>query len=133
MKRLREIALAAAGLTLASCAGGAQSVQSALSVCAANSSAHAEVYIPDGVVTRVLGERESRSGMHEGFIVGAGGRSFTIEDNVDITGPIPLHRGDVVSLLGQLECDDGVIHWTHRDPRGRHPSGYVKVNGRLYE
>lgn len=133
MRRPREIALAAAALTLASCAGGAQSVQSALSVCAANGNAHAEVYIPGAVVTRVLGERESRSGAHEGFVVRAGQRSFTIEDNVDITGPIPLRRGDVVSLLGQLECDDYVIHWTHHDPRGRHPSGYVKVNGRLYE
>lgn len=91
------------------------------------------MYIPDATVVRVLGERAGRSGEHEGFIVRAADRTFKVEDNVDITGPIALRRGDTVSLLGQLECDDYVIHWTHHDPRGRHPSGYVKVNGKLYE
>jgi len=81
--------------------------------------------------------------VHEGFVIAAcppnlaacdpSSPTFKVEDNVDITGPIPLHRGDAVSLLGQFECDDNVIHWTHRDPAGRHASGYLKVNGRMYE
>jgi hypothetical protein len=25
-----------------------------------------------------------------------------------------------------------LIHYTHHDPRARHPSGYVRVGGRLY-
>jgi hypothetical protein len=91
------------------------------------------VYIPDAHVLRVLGERAGRTGEHEGFIIGVSQQTFKVEDNTDITGPIPLHRGDVVSLLGQLECDDDVIHWTHHDPRGRHPSGYIKLNGAVYE
>lgn len=119
-------------LALAACSG-AVNLQSAISTCASNANGHAQVYIPDAVVTRVLGERDSRSGMHEGFIVRVDRRTFKVEDNVNITGPIPLQRGDVVSLLGQLECDDYVIHWTHHDPRGRHASGYIKVNGKLYE
>lgn len=118
---------------LASCGGGAQNLQSALSSCDADTNGHAEVYIPDASVVRVLGEREGRSGEHEGFIIRANGRTFKVEDNVGITGPIPLRRGDALSLLGQLECDDYVIHWTHHDPRGRHMPGYVKVNGRVYE
>lgn len=81
----------------------------------------------------MLGMRESRSGLHEGFIVRSDDRRITVEDNADITGPIPLHSGDPVSLLGQYECDDGVMHWTHRDPSGRHPAGYVEVNGRRYQ
>jgi hypothetical protein len=131
LKRLFSVA--AIAFALASCGAGAQSVQSALSSCSSNTAGHAEVYIPDAIVTRILGERASRSGVHEGFIIRAGERSFKVEDNVDITGPIPLRRGNTVSLLGQLECDDYVIHWTHHDPRGRHPSGYVKVNGKTYE
>lgn len=91
------------------------------------------MYVPDAVVVRVLGERGSRSGVHEGFIIRVGRRTLKVEDNVQITGPVPLRRGDAVSLLGQLECDDEVIHWTHHDPRGRHMGGYVKVNGKLYE
>jgi hypothetical protein len=132
LKRLSSIALIALALT--SCgASGAQNVQSALSLCSSNASGHTEVYIPDAIVTRMLGERGSRSGVHEGFIIRTGERSFKVEDNVDITGPIPLRRGDTVSLLGQLECDDYVIHWTHHDPRGRHPAGYIEVNGQRYQ
>ncbi len=91
------------------------------------------MYVPAATVVRVLGDRNSGGGTHEGFIIDAGGHSIRVEDNVDVTGPIPLRRGDVVSLLGQFECDDEVIHWTHRDPSGRHAAGYVKVNGRLYD
>lgn len=133
MKRLLSLALAAFIPALVSCAGGAQSLQSATSACDTRSATHAEVYVPDATVVRVLGERAGRSGEHEGFLIRANGRTFKVEDNVEFTGPIPLQRGDTVSLLGQLECDDYVIHWTHRDPRGHHMSGYVKVNGRLYE
>jgi hypothetical protein len=133
LKRLPRFALIALALALPACSAGAQNVQSALSACSSNSASHTEVYIPDAVVIRVLGERESRSGVHEGFIIRAGDRSFKVEDNVDITGPIPLRRGEAVSLLGQLECNDYVIHWTHHDPRGRHPAGYIKANGTTYE
>ena len=133
MKRLREFAIAAAVLTLSSCASGAQNLRNAVSACESNSNGHVEVYIPDASVVSVLGERAGASGEHEGFIIRASDRTFKVEDNVDITGPIPLRRGQAVSLLGQLECDDYVIHWTHHDPRGHHASGYVKVNGKLYE
>lgn len=120
-------------LALSSCASGAQNAQSAVSTCQSGSAAHTEIYIPDATVVRVLGERAGRTGEHEGFIIRASANTFKVEDNVDITGPIPLRSGEVVSLLGQLECNDLVIHWTHHDPRGRHPSGYVKVHGTLYE
>lgn len=135
-----KIALAAAALVFSGCAG-ARNLHDALATCASNPDTHVEVYVPSATVVRVLGEKRGRSGVHEGFIVAyhpevmatATYRTLRVEDNVDITGPIPLQRGDVVSLLGQLECDDNVIHWTHHDPRGRHQSGYIKVNGRLYE
>jgi hypothetical protein len=127
-----KIAIAGVALTLGGC-GGAQNLDSALASCNANPSGHAEVYIPRATVVRVLGERNGRSGEHEGFIIAAQGRTYRIEDNVHITGPIPLQRGDTVTLLGQFECNDDVIHWTHHDPRGRHPSGYIEVNSKLYE
>jgi hypothetical protein len=104
-----------------------------MSACASNPAGHAEVYVPAAVVTRILGERESRSGLHEGFIIRTGARTFKVEDNADITGPIPLQRGETISLLGQLECNDLTIHWTHHDPSGRHAGGYIKANGKTYE
>lgn len=118
------------------CAGAtATNLDQAVASCAGNRSRyhHVEVYIPRARVIRVLGIRNSYSGAHEGFLIAAEQQRISVEDNVDITGPIPLHRGDTVSLLGQYECDDGVIHWTHRDPRGRHPAGYIEVNGQRYQ
>ena len=88
-----------------------------------------------GTITRYLGTRYSESGEHEGFLVQTTGSNapLKIEDNVNITGFIPLRRGDAIELQGQYECNDGVIHWTHRDPSGRHVAGYVIVNGRRFQ
>ncbi|HEV3157720.1 MAG TPA: DUF3465 domain-containing protein [Candidatus Baltobacteraceae bacterium] len=93
-----------------------------------------------GNVAHVLGTRSGPSGMHEGFLVhlqggSGGGLSVKVEDNVDISGPIPLNSGDEVSVHGEYVYNErgGIIHWTHHDPRGRHESGYIIVNGRHYE
>jgi hypothetical protein len=103
---------------------------------------HVEAHL-SGYVARVLGIRAGASGSHEGFILATADcshkiqtcpvASLKVEDNVDITGVIPLRRGERVELQGQYECNDGVIHWTHRDPRGRHIAGYIRVNGNTYQ
>jgi hypothetical protein len=72
-------------------------------------------------------------GTHEGFIVSLAGRTYRVEDNVDITGPVPLRRGERIELQGQFECNDYVIHWTHRDPAGRHVAGYIEADGKTYQ
>jgi hypothetical protein len=104
----------------------------------AQQSSHLEV-TASGSVAKVLGTRTGPSGPHEGFLLhlrGAGGRGLTVrvEDNVDLTGPIPLAPGDDVEVRGEYIYDPrgGLIHYTHRDPRGRHPDGYVRVAGRYY-
>jgi hypothetical protein len=100
---------------------------------------HLEV-TASGSVARVLGTRRGPSGVHEGFLVhlrGAAGRGLTVrvEDNVDLTGPIPLAAGDDVEVRGEYIYDPrgGLIHETHLDPRGRRPAGFVKVAGKLYQ
>ncbi|MDQ2908907.1 MAG: DUF3465 domain-containing protein [Candidatus Eremiobacteraeota bacterium] len=100
---------------------------------------HLEV-TASGTVSRILGTRLGRSGEHEGFLLhlsGAAGRGLTVrvEDNVDLTGPIPLSPGDGATVRGEYIYDPrgGLIHYTHRDPRGRHDAGYVQVGGRLYQ
>ncbi|GAC1300460.1 MAG: hypothetical protein NVSMB19_07050 [Vulcanimicrobiaceae bacterium] len=93
-----------------------------------------------GSVARLLGTRIGRSGAHEGFLLhlgGAAGRGLTVrvEDNVDLTGPIPLVEGAEVEVRGEYVFDPrgGVVHYTHRDPRGRHIAGYVLVDGKFYQ
>jgi hypothetical protein len=94
----------------------------------------------NGSVSRILGTRSGRSGVHEGFLLhlsGAGGHGLTVrvEDNVDLTGPIPLEPGEAATVRGEYIYDErgGLIHYTHRDPRGYHAAGYVQVAGRIYQ
>ena len=114
------------------CASGTPvTIGNALSAC--NRGARYVEIRDTGVVRRVVGLRRSYRGMHEGFIIAVrSAGTYKVEDNVDITGPIPLRNGDVVTLQGQFECNDGVIHWTHRDPSGRHEAGFISVHGVTY-
>ena len=108
-------------------------------VCKAYSAAqsHVEVLV-DGKVARLLGSRPGVRSPHEGFILRIGSpcsMTIRVESNEDFTGPIPLHDGEAITVRGEYEyyARGGVIHWTHRDPRGRHPGGFVQADGRLYQ
>ena len=120
-------------LAIAGCQASSSSVSDAQRGCATGA-AHVEVHV-SGTIARYLGTRYSQSGRHEGFLVRTRdvAAPLKIEDNVEITGFIPMRAGDSVELQGQYECNDGVIHWTHHDPSGRHLSGYVIVNGRRFQ
>lgn len=117
-------------IVLSGCAGGPVSIDRAMGICARGASA-VEV-TATGTVAAVLGTSTSQSGTHEGFLLRSHDLTLHIEDNVSITGPIPLSKGEAVTLQGQYECNDGVIHYTHHDPRGRHISGYIEAGGRNY-
>jgi hypothetical protein len=136
-----RLATAAVLLALSGCAGssgGGDAANGAVYDAWRANRSYVEV-TASGSVARVLGIRSGPSGRHEGFLLhlrGAEGRGLTVrvEDNVDLTGPIPLRAGDDVVVHGEYIYDPrgGIIHYTHNDPRGRHPGGYVRVNGRLY-
>jgi hypothetical protein len=107
-------------------------------VCSAyaDQRSHVEV-VADGAVTRLLGVQPGRVSPHEGFLLHlASGCSLVVrvETNTDFTGPIPLALGEHVLVKGEYEYYPlgGVIHWTHRDPRGRHEGGYVAAKGTVY-
>ncbi len=85
-----------------------------------------------GSVARLLGNYSSGTRTHEGFLLHSNAFTIRIEDNTTITGQIPLSKGEAVSLQGQYECNDGVIHWTHHDPRERHPGGFIEAGGKIY-
>ncbi|HET9394104.1 MAG TPA: DUF3465 domain-containing protein [Candidatus Rubrimentiphilum sp.] len=117
-------------LALTSCAVGPQTVEQAMASCARGASA-VEV-VASGKVAQLLGTFSSPTGQHEGFTIHSKSMTIRIEDNVSITGPIPLTKGEPVTLQGVYECNDGVIHWTHHDPRGRHMGGYIQAGGKIY-
>jgi hypothetical protein len=135
----RAVAVVLGALLVGGCAGGGGDSGNAAVYDAWRAQRSRVEVTADGTVARVLGLREGPSGRHEGFLLhlrGSSGRGLTVrvEDNVDITGPIPVQPGDQVEVRGEYVYDPrgGLIHYTHHDPRGRHPSGYVRVNGRVY-
>ncbi|MGA8574945.1 MAG: DUF3465 domain-containing protein [Candidatus Cybelea sp.] len=107
-------------------------------LCAAYTAGRSQVeVVADGTVTRVLGVQPGRVSPHEGFLFRlASGCDVIVrvEANTDFTGPIPVAQGDRVVVKGEYEFYPlgGVIHWTHRDPRGRHEGGYIEAGGKLY-
>lgn len=120
--------LAGAAISLAACsAPPLDSAAQGVAACTRGAS-HDEIR-DSGPVVRVLGIR----GSHEGFIVRLEGQTYRVEDNVDLSGAVPLRRGDRVTLQGQLECDDYAIHWTHHDPAARHIGGYIEVDDKFYQ
>ncbi|MDQ2858547.1 MAG: DUF3465 domain-containing protein [Candidatus Eremiobacteraeota bacterium] len=93
-----------------------------------------------GSIVRLLGNRVGRSGEHAGFLLhlrGAAGHGLTVrvEDNVDLTGRLELTEGADAEVRGEYiyTARGGVIHYTHRDPRGHHAAGYVRTGGRFYQ
>lgn len=89
-----------------------------------------------GVVGRVLAD-DNEGSRHQRFILKlTNGQTLLLAHNIDLAPRIEnLKRGDKVRFRGQFEMNDrgGVIHWTHHDPRGEHPAGWLEHEGRRYE
>ena len=89
-----------------------------------------------GRVERVLPD-DLEGSRHQRFILRlATGRTLLVAHNIDLAPRVAgLAENDRVELYGEYEWNrkGGVIHWTHRDPRGNHPHGWIKHKGRRYE
>lgn len=89
-----------------------------------------------GVVKRVLPDDNDGS-RHQRFLLeGPSGRTVLVAHNIDLAPRIAdLEVGARITFNGEYEWNDrgGVIHWTHRDPRGRHVGGWIEHRGRRYE
>ncbi len=96
----------------------------------------ANVLVQDGGrVVKLLAD-DNEGSRHQRFLVRlAGGEAVLVAHNVDVGRRVePLRTGDAVDFAGEFEWNDlgGVVHWTHHDPEGRHPDGWVRVNGKTY-
>lgn len=73
---------------------------------------------------------------HQRFLVSVADQvSVLVAHNVELAPRVPLAPGDSVELRGEYEWNNrgGVMHWTHRDPDGRHEAGWIRHDGRLYQ
>lgn len=92
--------------------------------------------VGSGRVVRVLAD-DNQGARHQRFILSVNPQqTVLIAHNIDLAPRIErLAVGDEVSFSGQYEWNDqgGVIHWTHHDPQGRHPGGWLRHHGETYQ
>ena len=143
MKKLL-IALALVAALCAGCspAGSAPSSSAAASasdaaIANAFSSRMSGVQVSDsGIVDRVLSDDNSGD-RHQRFILRlSSGQTLLVAHNIDIAQRVTsLSAGDTVEFLGIYEWNSqgGTVHWTHHDPGGQHPAGWLKHDGQTYQ
>lgn len=88
-----------------------------------------------GVVKRALRD-DKRGSRHQRFIVALPSEhTVLVAHNIDLAPKVEnLLIGDQVKVRGEYEWNakGGVIHWTHLDPAGKRPGGWIKHKGRRY-
>jgi Protein of unknown function (DUF3465) len=89
----------------------------------------------EGPVARVLADDRDGS-PHQRFVIRVGAEhTVLVAHNLELAERVPLAEGERVTVRGEYEWNalGGVIHWTHDDPSGRHPAGFVRHQGRTYQ
>ena len=89
-----------------------------------------------GIVSRILPDDNDGS-RHQRFILRLqSGQTLLVAHNIDLAQRIDdLKEGDTVEYSGEYQWNPkgGVVHWTHRDPSGRHVAGWLKHDGRVFQ
>lgn len=89
-----------------------------------------------GTVFKLLADDNDGS-RHQKFLVRLpSGLTLLIAHNIDLAPRIDnVKVSDTIEFFGEYEWNEegGVVHWTHRDPKGRHQSGWIKHKGRKYQ
>lgn len=89
-----------------------------------------------GWVCRMLSD-DLEGDRHQRFILRlASGKTLLVAHNIDLAPRLmKLELGDRVEFSGEYEWtpEGGVLHWTHRDPHGRHIGGWLKHEGHTFQ
>lgn len=88
-----------------------------------------------GHVTKLLPD-DTDGIEHQKFIVRlSDGATLLVAHNTDLARRVPVREGDFVEIHGEYEwsAQGGVMHWTHRDPKGHHEGGWIMLQGKKYE
>ncbi|MDD5412750.1 MAG: DUF3465 domain-containing protein [Methylobacter sp.] len=89
-----------------------------------------------GVVTKLFRD-DNNGSRHQKFLIKlSSGHTLLVSHNIDLAPRInSLREGDSVQFYGEYEWNEkgGVVHWTHRDPKGSHESGWLQHQGERYQ
>lgn len=89
-----------------------------------------------GTVVQIL-PHDNQGSRHQRLIVRVGAKqTILIAHNIDIAPRIPqIAKGDVLGFRGRYVYNDkgGIVHWTHRDPRGEQSGGWLIHNDKEYK
>jgi hypothetical protein len=90
----------------------------------------------NGRISKILRDDELRP-RHQRFVVQLNsGQKLLIAHNIDLAPKVEsLKVGTAISFFGDYEWNDkgGVVHWTHHDPKGQHPNGWLLYENRKYD
>lgn len=90
----------------------------------------------EGRVAQILPD-DSKGSRHQKFLLELeSGHTLLISHNIDLAPRVGnLREGERIEFYGEYEWNKkgGVIHWTHHDPKGKHPGGWLKYQGRIYK
>jgi hypothetical protein len=89
-----------------------------------------------GTVVKILAD-DLQGSKHQKFIVlVTDNLTILISHNIDLAPRIDaLSEGEHISFSGEYVWNKkgGLVHWTHHDPDKRHPDGWLKYQGRIYQ
>lgn len=87
-------------------------------------------------VEKILSD-DTKGRRHQRFIIKlASGHTILVAHNIDIAARVShLKVGDKINIYGEYEWNKkgGVLHWTHHDPAQKHPTGWIRHQGRQYQ
>ena len=86
-------------------------------------------------VSRVLADDREGSRHQRFIVVLESGHTVLVSHNIDLAPRVEsLDQGDDIAVRGQYEWNDrgGVVHWTHHDPDGRRPGGWIRHGAETY-
>ena len=89
----------------------------------------------EGIVSKVLSDDTSGS-KHQRFILElSNGMTLLVAHNIDLAPRLDgLVEGDTVEFYGEYYYNEqgGGVHWTHKDPGGKHVDGWLLWSGTYY-
>lgn len=88
-----------------------------------------------GVVVKLLPD-DNKGSQHQKFLLKINERqTLLFAHNIDLANRVPLQVGDEVTFSGEYVYNPkgGIVHWTHLDPQGSHPAGWVMLHGKKYQ